>query len=62
MRSAAYETDRVARLPRGIGSLTFHAEVMHEQQISAANNLRSGQVRGKSAAPVQAPAAITVAT
>src|SRR5947207_13391824 len=62
IRSAAYETDRVERLPRGIGSLTFQVEVTHAQHSNAANVLRSGQLRGKNNATMQAPATVTAAT
>src|SRR5437667_4391322 len=62
IKSAAYDTDSVARLARGIGSVTFHAEVTQEQHSRAANRVGSGHVRGNDAAAVHAPATITTLT
>ncbi len=62
IRFAAYDTDNVEPLARGMGRLSFHSDVKHEVIRSSAKSHGSGKLDGNHAMTAQAPAAMTVST
>src|SRR5687768_15307315 len=59
---AAHDTDNVAPLVSGIGSVIFHEAVTHTAARANASRSGSGSARGNVTKMTAAPAAITSAT